>query len=79
MESTFSKHKHVNQVSLKPGKCNCCNLGMGTLDFYDEHGYHLFSYIISEENRRTRANLTLINYGNKEYHSKLNDLIEKVK
>ena len=28
---------------------------------------------------RTRANLILINYGNKEYHSKLNDLIEKVK
>ena len=50
MESTFSKHKHANQVSLKPGKCNCCNLGMGTLDFYDQQGYHLFSYIISEEN-----------------------------
>lgn len=28
---------------------------------------------------RTRANLILINYGNKEYHIKLNDLIEKVK
>ncbi|EOZ91929.1 DNA helicase II related protein [Indibacter alkaliphilus LW1] len=28
---------------------------------------------------RTRANLILINYGNQEYHTKLKDLIEKVK
>lgn len=28
---------------------------------------------------RTRANLILINYGNKEYHNKLKDLIEQVK
>ena len=52
LKDIFSSHSNgeVKKISLKHGKCQFCYLGMATHDFYDESGYHLFSYIISEEN-----------------------------
>ncbi|WP_452233057.1 NERD domain-containing protein [Lacinutrix sp. MEBiC02595] len=75
-------HFHMNRGTVKLSTIHSFKGWESETVFLILENFNLqmtFDEILYTGITRSRANLILINYGNKDYHSKLKDLVEKVK